>query len=1434
MPPALYAQGTCTEWSDAAIGVPLSGSTNYEACNPGTITITSAGSPPNGNADRQYMVQRELCGNGTLTVKVESISGGRAGLEIRADNMPGAVKAGLKTLSVSFLTRYARNAPDAAQTQQNAMAQGYNWLRLERDGNAIALYWSANGSNWTPLGSYTLSLPDCAYLGIFVESSNAAVATGVFSNLSVIEFSAPGNPPVTTFSFAAGSLSADAGEDVQVCVNIADPCACAPASVQVALQGNAAPHLSGFSTQTLEFQTGDTQKCFTLPTSTAPGEGLYTLVLQTPTGGNAAAIGTPASLALTVTGEPETPTDCPWAGPDVEICRGESVVIGCPDEVQPPAGSFYCYKWAPEEGLDDPSLPQPTASPQQTTTYTLYVTDNQGNVVATDGVLVRVRPLPEVEISADPSPPIIVNGVPVTLTASTGPGDYLWELEGVGSVPNGDMNVLTVSIGGEYTFRVTDIYNCQGTAGITVAEGTDEDACAEAIREFFVSKGFLDIPITIIGNAPGFTVDSEEARLKLLNPCLVQDEAQVLISLGDDELNIATPLLSFLDDSNPLLAEFTGTKKGIVTHNDNFCLNLILSDCGITELSTETVEATFADVAFGYWAHIWKAPPGGGESTLFISARSPLSEHFWTTGDPLIVPEARQALDYVKDRPLHPDAAFPSTDRVIVNNTFDILAATSIEKGINLDIPYISSIADCTTQTDFICLSSAGAPVRIVAGSVISFGIKAQFRDLIDPQALSRFTIFTDNDLVGHYRGMVRLPASNASADYFGGYKNLLTTKFYEYPGAAISGPQTVRLGVRVDQSVSCAYFYTYSLGFTPEPAYPPNQDRKAAGALVADFHNGPSGTFAPPDPDTYQPEIISLCPPPISFEAFRDPIAVQTDPQNSPAPNGWYFLVHASNGAIERFYAYYPTGTPELAYLRFTCNGWVPFDPPHRPTYDFLSALLQVFSEVGHIVLDVAGMIPVLGEPADFISGIWYLAEGNYSDAGFSFAALVPLLGAQVTAGKYVFKIADEAGNVRTLNKFLKANKTADGGAELFKVGGLPVNMAEWLGIRTFQNNFSPQQAQKCAEWMINLKTSGQPILKLFDESPAMFNAWKALDEAGASTVQVERLFVHLAELPANTPLLTRFASDPGIAKGWKLLDDLYGGATANKRLWDGDLIAKTTELSNDADFLSRIVPGGADDVVKLQALKDIVARNAAAPCRTCVPAVNAGNVHLKYIEDYLDDVRHFVIHCEIQDASKIIETVKTATVNWQIDEAAQAIRLFKENAIFADIQAINRANVMGDRSLGIFDIRLTDGTRVEQKSLTKIFMEEGIPGSVEPFAQNPRIINQLKNYFTVSDNLPQLRYSFDARKLVQDLDGPGTMTTNPFSTIAEAETWVKGRFQAVFQQNSSSIFQTVFNNSNLRTSLSLSNDPAVAINQFNSLVNNSNSVLFQFIKVE
>ncbi|WP_258308210.1 DNRLRE domain-containing protein [Streptomyces sp. NWU339] len=78
--------------------------------------------------------------------------------------------------------------------------------------------------------------------------------------------------------------------------------------------------------------------------------------------------------------------------------------------------------------------------------------------------------------------------------------------------------------------------------------------------------------------------------------------------------------------------------------------------------------------------------------------------------------------------------------------------------------------------------------------------------------------------------------------------------------------------------------------------------------------------------------------------------------------------------------------------------------------------------SDVGHAALDVAGMVPVIGEAADIANGIWYAAEGNYADAALSFASAVPGIGNAVTAAKYAKKGAKAADAVKNANKSSKA----------------------------------------------------------------------------------------------------------------------------------------------------------------------------------------------------------------------------------------------------------------------------------------------------------------------------------------------------------------------------------------------------------------------------
>ncbi|ELS57260.1 golvesin C-terminal-like domain-containing protein [Streptomyces viridochromogenes] len=70
--------------------------------------------------------------------------------------------------------------------------------------------------------------------------------------------------------------------------------------------------------------------------------------------------------------------------------------------------------------------------------------------------------------------------------------------------------------------------------------------------------------------------------------------------------------------------------------------------------------------------------------------------------------------------------------------------------------------------------------------------------------------------------------------------------------------------------------------------------------------------------------------------------------------------------------------------------------------------------SDIGHAALDVAGMVPVIGEAADVANGIWYAAEGNYADAALSMAAAVPGVGMAATAAKYAKKGAKAVDAVK------------------------------------------------------------------------------------------------------------------------------------------------------------------------------------------------------------------------------------------------------------------------------------------------------------------------------------------------------------------------------------------------------------------------------------
>jgi gliding motility-associated-like protein len=147
------------------------------------------------------------------------------------------------------------------------------------------------------------------------------------------------------------------------------------------------------------------------------------------------------------------------AGIDVTICQGASTVLS--------GSGGVSYAWSPATGLSATNVASPTASPSQTTTYTLTVTNANG-CSATDEVTVTVAPQPTVSAGPDQS---ICEGNSTTLNASGGVS-YSWSPATGLSATNIANPTASPAQTTTYTVTVTDANGCTGTDDATVTVQT--------------------------------------------------------------------------------------------------------------------------------------------------------------------------------------------------------------------------------------------------------------------------------------------------------------------------------------------------------------------------------------------------------------------------------------------------------------------------------------------------------------------------------------------------------------------------------------------------------------------------------------------------------------------------------------------------------------------------------------------------------------------------------------------------------------------------------------------------------------------------------------------------------------------------------------------------------------------------------------------------
>jgi ABC-type transport system involved in multi-copper enzyme maturation permease subunit len=170
-----------------------------KACTP-TFPIGPGGEAVN---DSYYFVRQPLAGNGTITVRVTSLTGlhgggglrqagqnplagmskgvvpwAKAGLILTDSTKPGSAYAAMMVTGAHGVRMEYDYTHDTAGLPGSVTAASPRWLRLTRSGDTITGYDSADGTHWTLVGTAQLTgLPDTMQAGMFATSPIYTVTT---------------------------------------------------------------------------------------------------------------------------------------------------------------------------------------------------------------------------------------------------------------------------------------------------------------------------------------------------------------------------------------------------------------------------------------------------------------------------------------------------------------------------------------------------------------------------------------------------------------------------------------------------------------------------------------------------------------------------------------------------------------------------------------------------------------------------------------------------------------------------------------------------------------------------------------------------------------------------------------------------------------------------------------------------------------------------------------------------------------------------------------------------------------------------------------------------------------------------------------------------------------------------------------------------------
>jgi ABC-type transport system involved in multi-copper enzyme maturation permease subunit len=156
--------------------------------------------------DSFYFVHRPLAANGSITVSVsalrDSLAGdlrpvivpwAKAGLIIKASTRQGSPYAAIMVTSSHGVRMQYDYTGDTAGLPGPVSATSVRWLRLDRSGDAVTGYDSADGTHWTKLDTvHVTGLGPAVQGGLFVASPDSVHGIGTTTSVATAVFEDPG------------------------------------------------------------------------------------------------------------------------------------------------------------------------------------------------------------------------------------------------------------------------------------------------------------------------------------------------------------------------------------------------------------------------------------------------------------------------------------------------------------------------------------------------------------------------------------------------------------------------------------------------------------------------------------------------------------------------------------------------------------------------------------------------------------------------------------------------------------------------------------------------------------------------------------------------------------------------------------------------------------------------------------------------------------------------------------------------------------------------------------------------------------------------------------------------------------------------------------------------------------------------------------------